>query len=137
MEASDVVGHVRDGTTHQLDFRSVDWQPRLGIPSAESAKNQRQTWALHTYFPDFSLRSHTFNVKVIGHQGSPPIKPSIHWTVKMTRGNAQQIKVHLKGKTEDFVIFVDSKDAVQQWKKDKSVPLAQVLSGWKVFITHK
>lgn len=53
------------------------------------------------------------------------------------RGNAGQTKVHHKGKTEDFVIFVDSKEAVQNWKKDKTVPLAQVVSGWKVFVTHK
>ena len=53
------------------------------------------------------------------------------------RGNAAQTKVHLKGKDEDFVIMVDSKEAVQNWKKDKSVPLSQVVSGWKVFVTHK
>ena len=53
------------------------------------------------------------------------------------RGNAGQTKVHLKGKDEDFVIMVDSKEAVQNWKKDKSVPLSQVVSGWKVFVTHK
>ena len=53
------------------------------------------------------------------------------------RGNAPQTKVHLKGKDEDFVIFVDSKEAVQEWKKDRSVPLAQVVSGYKIFVTHK
>ena len=52
------------------------------------------------------------------------------------RGNAAQFKAHFKGKNDDFVVFVDSKEAVQNWKKDKSVPLAQVVSGWKVFVTH-
>ena len=53
------------------------------------------------------------------------------------KGNAAQTKVHLKGKDEDFIVMVDSKDAVLNWKKDKSVPLAQVVSGWKVFVTHR
>jgi len=26
---------------------------------------------------------------------------------------------------------------VKEWKEDKSVPLAQVVSGWKIFCTHK
>lgn len=55
----------------------------------------------------------------------------------MPRGNDQQTKVHYKGKEDDFVIFVDSVEALQNWKKDSSIPLAQVVSGWKVFTTHK
>ncbi|KAI9708338.1 MAG: hypothetical protein M1820_004042 [Bogoriella megaspora] len=55
----------------------------------------------------------------------------------MPRGNDPQTKVHFKGKDEDFIVFVDSKKAVQDWKNDKSIPLAQVVSGWKVLITHK
>ena len=53
------------------------------------------------------------------------------------RGNDAQVKVHYKGNEDDFIIFVDSAQAVQDWKKDSSVPLAQVVSGWKVFVTHK
>ena len=55
----------------------------------------------------------------------------------MTRGNASQTKVHLKGKEEDYIVFVESAQAVKEWKKDKSVPLAQVVGGYKVFVTHK
>ncbi|KAI9719296.1 MAG: hypothetical protein M1812_003626 [Candelaria pacifica] len=55
----------------------------------------------------------------------------------MPRGNAAQSKVHYKGKEEDFIVMVDDVQAVQDWKKDKSTPLAQVVSGWKVFVTHK
>lgn len=55
----------------------------------------------------------------------------------MTRGNDTQTKVHYKGAQDDFVIFVDSVQAVQGWKNDKSVPLAQVVNGWKIFVTHK
>merc|ERR1712032_617136 len=40
----------------------------------------------------------------------------------MPRGNEAQCKVHYKGKSDDFIIFVDS---------------AQAVSGWKIFVTHK
>lgn len=53
------------------------------------------------------------------------------------RGNDQTSKVHYKGKGDDFIAFVESKKAVQDWKADKTVPLAQVVGGWKVFVTHK
>ncbi|KAK5121140.1 hypothetical protein LTR85_005624 [Meristemomyces frigidus] len=53
------------------------------------------------------------------------------------RGNDQQVKVHFKGNNDDFIIFVESAKAVQDWKKDSSIPLAQVVNGWKVFVTHK
>jgi len=55
----------------------------------------------------------------------------------MPRGNAPQTKVFFKGSEEDFVLFVDSAKAVADWKADRSIPLAQVVSGFKVFITHK
>ncbi|KAF2714036.1 putative RNA binding protein [Pleomassaria siparia CBS 279.74] len=55
----------------------------------------------------------------------------------MTRGNDQQTKVHYKGDQDDFVVFVESSKIVEQWKEDKSIPLAQVVAGWKVFVTHK
>ncbi|KAI9846627.1 MAG: hypothetical protein M1838_001226 [Thelocarpon superellum] len=55
----------------------------------------------------------------------------------MPRGNTGQTKVHLAGKEEDFIIFVDDAQIVKDWRKDKSIPLAQVVSGWKVFVTHK
>ncbi|KAJ4322429.1 hypothetical protein N0V94_002416 [Neodidymelliopsis sp. IMI 364377] len=53
----------------------------------------------------------------------------------MARGDAAQTKVHYKGKAEDFVVFVDSTEAVKNWKADSSIPLAQVVSGFKVFVT--
>ncbi|KAA8645041.1 SBDS family protein [Aspergillus tanneri] len=54
----------------------------------------------------------------------------------MTRGNKRQSKVFYKGRTEDFVIFVDA-TAVQNWRSDHSTPLAQVLDGWKIFTSHQ
>ena len=55
----------------------------------------------------------------------------------MPRGNAGQSKVHYQGKEEDFVVMIDDPESVQKWKKDRSIPLAQVVSGFKIFITHK
>ncbi|MCJ1343708.1 hypothetical protein MMC31_001904 [Peltigera leucophlebia] len=55
----------------------------------------------------------------------------------MPRGNVSQVKVHYHGKEDDFVIFVDDVESVEKWKKDRSIPLAQVVSGFKIFVTHK
>ena len=55
----------------------------------------------------------------------------------MPRGNAVQSKVHYQGKDEDFVILVDDVKSVQDWKNDRSIPLTQVVSGFKIFVTHK
>lgn len=55
----------------------------------------------------------------------------------MTRGNAQLSKVHFQGKEEDFIVYVDNAEAHENWKKDRSIPLAQVLNGFKIFVTHK
>lgn len=55
----------------------------------------------------------------------------------MARGNDSQVKVHYQGKDEDFIIFVDDAEAVKKWKEDSSIPLSQVVSGFKVFVTDK
>lgn len=55
----------------------------------------------------------------------------------MPRGNVSQVKVHYHGKEDDFVIFVDDVESVEKWKNDRSIPLAQVVSGFKIFVTHK
>lgn len=55
----------------------------------------------------------------------------------MPRGNVPQVKVHYAGKDEDFIIFVDDAQSVKKWKDDRSIPLAQVVSGFKIFVTHK
>jgi len=55
----------------------------------------------------------------------------------MTRGETIQAKVHYKGKDDDFVVFLDSTEDFKKWQGDKSVPLAQVVSSFKIFVTHK
>ncbi|TVY45115.1 SDO1-like protein [Lachnellula occidentalis] len=55
----------------------------------------------------------------------------------MPRGEANQTKIHYKGTDEDFIIFVDDAKAARDWKNDKSIPLAQVVSSFNIFVTHK
>ncbi|KAG4438175.1 hypothetical protein IFR05_006343 [Cadophora sp. M221] len=55
----------------------------------------------------------------------------------MARGEASIIKCHYKGKAEDFVIFVDDLESAEKWKTDKTIPLAQVVSSFKVFVSKQ
>ncbi|PON29331.1 shwachman-Bodian-Diamond syndrome protein [Trichoderma gamsii] len=55
----------------------------------------------------------------------------------MTRGEATQVKVHFKGKQDDFIVFVDDVETYKKWLSDKSIPLTQFVSTFKVFLTHK
>ena len=55
----------------------------------------------------------------------------------MARGNVAVYKVFYKGKNDDYVVYVEDAAAVRNWKKDRSIPLAQVVSGWKIFVTHR
>jgi hypothetical protein len=74
------------------------------------------------------------------HANHSPLIPKLSSSIQRTnmpRGNEQQTKVHYKGNEDDFIIFVESSEEVQKWKNDSSVPLAQVVNGWKVFVTHK
>jgi hypothetical protein len=54
----------------------------------------------------------------------------------MPRANDTTSKVFYKGKSEDFVVFVDDLEILKKWKEDRSIALADVLNGWKIFITH-
>ncbi|KHJ33241.1 putative shwachman-bodian-diamond syndrome protein [Erysiphe necator] len=53
----------------------------------------------------------------------------------MVRGD--QIKVHYKGKDDDFIIFIDDIKLANSWKTDKSISLAHFVSAFKIFVTHK
>ena len=57
----------------------------------------------------------------------------------MTRNEATQIKVHYKGENtgDDFIIFIDSAEAVQKWRTDRTIPLAQVVQSFKIFTTRR
>ncbi len=53
------------------------------------------------------------------------------------RGNTAQTKVHYQGSEDDFIVFVNDPEELKKWRNDKSIPLAEVVAGWKVFVTHK
>lgn len=55
----------------------------------------------------------------------------------MTRSNEVNAKVFYKGASEDFIVFVDDVATLKEWRNDRSIPLARVLNGWKIFVTHK
>merc|ERR1711964_834442 len=69
-------------------------------------------------------------------QTPPPIQTP-QTSANMVRGEASIVKCHYKGKTEDFVIFVDDVESAEKWKTDKSIPLAQVVSSFKVFVSKQ
>ena len=51
------------------------------------------------------------------------------------RGNDAVTKCHYKGSNEDFIVMVESANAVKEWKADRSIPIAQVVDGFKVFVS--
>lgn len=55
----------------------------------------------------------------------------------MVRGEATQNKVHYKGSSDDFLVFVDDSELHKKWLSDSSIPLAHFVSTFKVFTTHK
>ena len=55
----------------------------------------------------------------------------------MPRGNTSVTKVFYKGNTDDFIVFVESPEDLDAWKRDRSIPLAQVVNSFKIMLTHK
>ncbi|GAO15541.1 uncharacterized protein UV8b_02973 [Ustilaginoidea virens] len=56
----------------------------------------------------------------------------------MTRGESTRSKVHYKGNSDDFLVFVDDEASYKKWKLgDSSVPLADFVAAFQVFQTHK
>ena len=39
-----------------------------------------------------------------------------------------------KGENETFLVIVESESAVEEWKKDSSIPLTQVVDAFQVFV---
>ncbi|KAK3676871.1 hypothetical protein LTR78_003075 [Recurvomyces mirabilis] len=60
-------------------------------------------------------------------------------------GKGSVTKVHYKGQggakssdhPEDFIVIVESGDAVRKWKHDKTTALTDVVDSFDVFVTHK
>jgi len=47
--------------------------------------------------------------------------------------------MHYKGPNtgDDYVVYIASAEAARDWKKDKTIPLVDVLDGFFVFVSHK
>ncbi|KAL5611589.1 hypothetical protein BROUX41_000827 [Berkeleyomyces rouxiae] len=55
----------------------------------------------------------------------------------MARGEVSRTRVHFRGESDDFVVFVDDVTQCKQWKQDhKSVPLSHFVSSFQVFCTN-
>ena len=53
----------------------------------------------------------------------------------MVRGDETKLKVLLKGAHENFLVFIDDPVAYRKWLTDRSVPLAEFISSFKVLAT--
>ncbi|KIW08934.1 uncharacterized protein PV09_00850 [Verruconis gallopava] len=53
------------------------------------------------------------------------------------RADGQITKVHYKGADEDFVVILESAEALKRWKQDKTVPLVDVVNSFDIFVTDK
>ncbi|RMJ27049.1 hypothetical protein PHISP_02058 [Aspergillus sp. HF37] len=54
----------------------------------------------------------------------------------MPRSNTPVSKIFYKGRVDDFIVFVDDLTILNDWRRDRSIPLSRVLNGWKIFVTH-
>ncbi|KFY50220.1 hypothetical protein V496_09523 [Pseudogymnoascus sp. VKM F-4515 (FW-2607)] len=55
--------------------------------------------------------------------------------IKMARGQGLQSKVHFKGNTDDFLVFVEDPALLKKWRDDKTIALVDVVDAFKVFTT--
>ncbi|KFY35778.1 hypothetical protein V494_05621 [Pseudogymnoascus sp. VKM F-4513 (FW-928)] len=55
----------------------------------------------------------------------------------MARGQGLQSRVHYKGSTDDYVVFVEDPAMLKKWRDDKTVALVEVVDAFKVFTTGK
>jgi hypothetical protein len=59
-----------------------------------------------------------------------------HKSATMARGNAGNTKVFYQGSSEGFVVFVESEELVRKWKEDKSIPMTEVVAGFKILTSE-
>ncbi|KAH8603059.1 shwachman-Bodian-diamond syndrome protein [Bisporella sp. PMI_857] len=55
----------------------------------------------------------------------------------MVKGATKEIKVHYKGKDDDFLIYIEDAEKATAWKTDKTIPLVDVVNSFKVFTTGR
>ena len=53
----------------------------------------------------------------------------------MARGNSPQTQVFYKGSNGDqFCVFVESEELLKKWKADSSIPMTEIVAGWKIMV---
>jgi len=53
----------------------------------------------------------------------------------MPRGNVSQTQVFYKGSSGDqFCVFVESEEMLKKWKDDSTIPMTDVVAGWKILV---
>lgn len=53
----------------------------------------------------------------------------------MARGNSPQTQVFYKGSNGDqFCVFVESEELLKKWKADSTIPMTDVVAGWKIMV---
>jgi hypothetical protein len=55
----------------------------------------------------------------------------------MPRGITEVDKVVYKGSEDEFIVIVDSVEDLEKWKNDPTVPLAQVVGSFNIFVTFR
>lgn len=110
------------------------------------------TWKLQNHSSDhsfISLHLPTHRTKYSTFTHDTHDTPSIRYSspsqlfqstpqksVNMVKGEAKEVKVHFKGKEDDFIVFVESTEIVNKWKSDRTIPMVDVVGSFKVFVTH-
>ena len=74
--------------------------------------------------------------KYLSHKSTSPPNILLLEHFNMTRGDKPATRVHYKGDHNDFVIFAESPEIVCRWKKDRSIPLMEVVDSFHVFTTY-
>ena len=53
----------------------------------------------------------------------------------MARGNSPQTQVFYKGSNGDqFCVFVESEELLKKWKADSTIPMTDIVAGWKIMV---
>nr|POE79801.1 sdo1-like protein c21c3.19 [Quercus suber] len=138
---------VRQWHRRQCLSPTPRWNDELGqCATCDFTEHATSAGPKHDSHPLFHFPFANVHTRSTGLSSPSPLRTSIlnHFALQaltlpliMVRGNDSTTKVHYKGQEDDFIVLVDSAKAVTDWKGDRTIPLAQVVSGWKVFVTHK
>jgi len=116
------VGHQATSRRDVTKAVGVVYQPELALPLCSSLSSLSST--LTTSTKASITRIYKSFERIITR------------TFNMTRGDKPATRVHYKGDHNDFVIFAESPEIVCRWKRDRSIPLMEVVDSFHVFTTY-